>query len=54
MREKFANKLKTAFDLHNDKVIQNMKRIISFISEFLKRKLEQMIWQNVLERIIRI
>ena len=50
MRDKFAIKLKIAHTLHNQKVIQNMNRIISLISEFLKRKLEQMIWKNVLER----
>jgi hypothetical protein len=52
MSDKFAYKYKAAFALYKHKVYQNKKRILAIISEFLKSKLEQMIWQEVLERTI--
>jgi hypothetical protein len=45
-------KLNTAFALHKHKVIQNKKHIMAQISERLKRKLEEMLWEDVLKRIM--
>ena len=52
MSDKFAIKLTTVYALHKYKVIQNKKHILSLISEYFKKKLEQMIWQDVIERTI--
>jgi hypothetical protein len=46
MRLKFTMKFNTAFALHKHKVIKNKKRILAVISDWLKRKLEEIIWEE--------
>ena len=46
MRYKFTMKYNTAFALQKHKVIKIKKRILALISDWLKRKLEEMIWEN--------
>jgi hypothetical protein len=53
MRDKFSTKSKTAYALHKHKVIQNKKRILAVNSDWLKRKLELMIWQDFHERVVK-
>ena len=52
MSSKFTIKSKTEYALHKHRVLQNKKRILAVISDWLKRKLEEIIWDDVHKRIV--
>lgn len=52
MSSNFSNKLKTALAVHKQKVIQNKNHMIALLSEWLKRKLEEIISEDIRHRIM--
>lgn len=51
MSSKFSMKSKTEYALHKHRVILNKKRMLAPISDWLKRKLEEIIWKDVYNRV---